>query len=238
MQSCSLYILVLSDSKLLEWIVMAFLSGKCPCSLHIYPVPHAFHLTSFPLASSGTTSRAHASFNVTYSMANRVTCLQHTNIVKRKAGLLNGTQKPSSPFKESALFSVPLLGGLLLPHVATAVGMDGLSSWHQFIHSFPLADLDPSVASLLIQILGPVFASLNFLFIIRIVMSWYPQLPVDKFPYVIAFAPTEPVLEPTRRLIPPVGGVDVSPVIWVALMSFVNEILLGQQGLLVLLSQQ
>ncbi|MCO5579742.1 hypothetical protein L7F22_033602 [Adiantum nelumboides] len=95
-----------------------------------------------------------------------------------------------------------------------------------------------ALATLLIRILSPVFTSLNFLFIIRIVMSWYPQLPVDKFPYIIAFAPTEPVLEPTRRLVPPVGGVDISCVIWVAIMSFLNEILLGQQGLLILLSQQ
>ncbi|CAK9860777.1 unnamed protein product [Sphagnum jensenii] len=101
-----------------------------------------------------------------------------------------------------------------------------------------LADLDPDTAKLAIGILGPLFASFNLLFIVRIVMSWYPQLPVGKFPFVIAYAPTEPVLGPTRRLIPPVGGVDVSPVIWLAVLSFVSEILLGQQGLLVLLSQQ
>ncbi|CAK9216247.1 unnamed protein product [Sphagnum troendelagicum] len=101
-----------------------------------------------------------------------------------------------------------------------------------------LADLDPDTAKLAIGILGPLFASFNLLFIVRIVMSWYPQLPVGKFPFVIAYAPTEPVLGPTRRLIPPVGGVDVSPVIWLAILSFVSEILLGQQGLLVLLSQQ
>lgn len=101
-----------------------------------------------------------------------------------------------------------------------------------------LADLDPDTAKLAIRILGPLFASFNLLFIVRIVMSWYPQLPVGKFPFVIAYAPTEPVLGPTRRLIPPVGGVDVSPVIWLAVLSFVSEILLGQQGFLVLLSQQ
>jgi YggT family protein len=33
-------------------------------------------------------------------------------------------------------------------------------------------------------------------------------------------------------------GVDVSPIVWVALISFMNEILLGKQGLLVLLSQK
>jgi uncharacterized protein YggT (Ycf19 family) len=101
-----------------------------------------------------------------------------------------------------------------------------------------LADLDPSTAKLLITILGPLFAVSTFLFIIRIIMSWYPQLPATKFPYVIAYAPTEPVLGPTRRLIPPIGGVDISPVIWLAFISFSNEVLLGQQGLLVLLAEK
>jgi len=36
--------------------------------------------------------------------------------------------------------------------------------------------------------------------------------------------------------VPPVGGVDVSPIIWVGMISFLNEILLGKQGLLILLS--
>eukprot|EP00850_Spirogloea_muscicola_P003293 SM000013S26462 [mRNA] locus=s13:541243:542774:+ [translate_table: standard] len=103
---------------------------------------------------------------------------------------------------------------------------------------FLLGDLDPGSAKVISSLLGPIIAGLNFLFIVRIVMSWYPSLPVNKLPYSVAYVPTEPVLGPTRRLIPPVGGVDVSPVIWVALMSFVNEVLLGPQGLLVLLSQQ
>lgn len=33
-------------------------------------------------------------------------------------------------------------------------------------------------------------------------------------------------------------GVDVTPVVWFALLSFLNEILLGRQGLLVLLSEK
>ena len=32
------------------------------------------------------------------------------------------------------------------------------------------------------------------------------------------------------------SGVDVSPIVWVALTSFMNEILVGKQGLLVLLA--
>ncbi|KAL8465291.1 hypothetical protein ACS0TY_034699 [Phlomoides rotata] len=101
-----------------------------------------------------------------------------------------------------------------------------------------LIDLDPATAKLGIVFLGPFLSAFGFLFIARIVMSWYPKLPVDEFPYVIAYAPTEPLLVQTRKVIAPVGGVDVTPVVWFALISFLNEILVGPQGLLVLLSQQ
>ncbi|CAL5209321.1 unnamed protein product [Lathyrus oleraceus] len=101
-----------------------------------------------------------------------------------------------------------------------------------------LADLDPATAKFAIGFLGPFLSAFGFLFIARIVMSWYPKLPVGKFPYVIAYAPTEPLLVPTRKVIPPLAGVDVTPVVWFGLLSFLNEILVGPQGLLVLLSQQ
>jgi YggT family protein len=101
-----------------------------------------------------------------------------------------------------------------------------------------LGDLDPATAKVVIGVAGPALSALGFLFIARIVMSWYPRLPVTKFPYVVAYAPTEPILAATRKLIPPLGGVDVTPVVWFGLVSFLSEILVGPQGLLVLLSQQ
>lgn len=98
--------------------------------------------------------------------------------------------------------------------------------------------LDPATAKAVAGVTGPALSAFGFLFILRIVMSWYPRLPVTEFPYVVAYAPTEPFLAVTRRLIPPLGGVDVTPVVWFGLVSFLSEILVGPQGLLVLLSQQ
>ncbi|KAM3336347.1 hypothetical protein ACQJBY_030376 [Aegilops geniculata] len=101
-----------------------------------------------------------------------------------------------------------------------------------------LGELDPATAKVVIGVAGPALSAVGFLFVARIVMSWYPRLPVTKFPYVVAYAPTEPILAATRRVIPPLGGVDVTPVVWFGLVSFLSEILVGPQGLLVLLSQQ
>ena len=44
--------------------------------------------------------------------------------------------------------------------------------------------------------------------------------------------PTEPVLVLTRKVVAPIGGVDVTPVIWVGLISLFRELLVGQQGVL------
>ncbi len=44
--------------------------------------------------------------------------------------------------------------------------------------------------------------------------------------------PTEPFLSLTRKVISPIGGVDVTPVIWVGLTSLLRELLVGQQGVI------
>lgn len=89
---------------------------------------------------------------------------------------------------------------------------------------------------LLSTFLQPFLATYILLFVLRICLSWYPQLDAAKPPYVWIVIPTEFLLAPTRRLIPPLGGVDLSPVIWVGVVSFLRELLLGQQGILTLLT--
>ncbi len=81
-------------------------------------------------------------------------------------------------------------------------------------------------------ILHPLLAIYIVLFVLRIFLSWYPHLSTENFPYNWIVGATEFLLKPTRRLIPPLGGVDMTPVIWVGLVSLVRELLLGQQGLL------
>jgi YggT family protein len=80
-------------------------------------------------------------------------------------------------------------------------------------------------------------AIMTFLFIFRIVLTWYPQVESQKFPFSIVVAPTEPFLAPSRKIIPPIGGVDITPIVWVAILSLIREILVGQQGLLTMITR-
>ena len=68
----------------------------------------------------------------------------------------------------------------------------------------------------------------------RVVLSWYPEVKITTMPWLILTVATEPLLRAVKGFVPPAFGVDITPVFWVAVFTFVHEILLGQQGLLTL----
>ena len=71
-----------------------------------------------------------------------------------------------------------------------------------------------------------------FAFLLRIILTWYPKIDIRTGVWPRIFLPTEPILVATRKLVAPIGGVDVTPIIWVGLLSLFRELFLGQQGLL------
>lgn len=77
----------------------------------------------------------------------------------------------------------------------------------------------------------------NFLMVVRIILSWYPQTRLQEQPWIFVAVPTEPLLAAMRKLVKPMGGVDISPIVWFAIGSFLHEILVGQQGLLILVQK-
>ena len=92
-----------------------------------------------------------------------------------------------------------------------------------------------SAATVLTWTLGPLLGLMIFLFILRIVLTWYPQLDLNRFPFNLIAWPTEPFLVPVRKIVPPIGGVDITPIIWVGIFSLLREFLLGQQGLITIM---
>lgn len=82
---------------------------------------------------------------------------------------------------------------------------------------------------------GLFLGLMTLLFIFRIVLTWYPQVDLNKLPYSLVAWPTEPFLIPVRKIVPPIGGVDISPIIWVGIVTLLRELLVGQQGVLKML---
>ena len=83
--------------------------------------------------------------------------------------------------------------------------------------------------------LGLSLSLLTLAFLLRLIMSWYPKIDTSKGLWIIVLLPTSSILKLTKKIVPPIGGVDVTPVIWIGIISLIREILVGQQGIIKLI---
>jgi len=70
-----------------------------------------------------------------------------------------------------------------------------------------------------------LFYALNLAILIRVIVSWLNVNPYNPFVSLI-YQITDPILEPLRRIIPPLGMIDITPVIAMLLLSMVQQALL------------
>ena len=69
--------------------------------------------------------------------------------------------------------------------------------------------------------------ALTLLIIVRALLSWVPSLDYGH-PVIRAIVRvTDPVLLPIRRLIPPLGGIDVTPIVALLLIQLASRLLLS-----------
>ncbi|MGI6514071.1 MAG: YggT family protein [Syntrophomonadaceae bacterium] len=75
------------------------------------------------------------------------------------------------------------------------------------------------------DVVNLAFEVMMWLVVIRCILSFIrhnPYQPIIRFIYDI----TEPIMAPFRRLLPPAGGIDFSPIIvWMVLMLLRNLVL-------------
>jgi YggT family protein len=78
---------------------------------------------------------------------------------------------------------------------------------------------------LLIQIINIAFSVLIWLVIIRCLLSFIPHNPYQpliRFVYDV----TEPIMAPFRRLIPPIGMINISPIVVVFALELVRRVMI------------
>ena len=70
----------------------------------------------------------------------------------------------------------------------------------------------------LVALVNLLFQALYILLLLRVVLSWVPGLD-DRHPAVqFVHRATAPVLTPIRRVLPPAGGLDLSPMVAILLL--------------------
>jgi YggT family protein len=79
------------------------------------------------------------------------------------------------------------------------------------------------------QIIGVVqfiFEAYSFILLGRVLLSWLPIDPYNPIARVL-YQLTEPVLAPIRRLLPPAGMMDFSPIVAFVLLIIVERVVIA-----------
>ncbi len=82
----------------------------------------------------------------------------------------------------------------------------------------------------IISLLASLVSLYSFIIFVRVLLTWIPGLdpynPIVQFLHQI----TDPVMEPARRIIPPIGMMDISPIVVMVVMSILAQILQDLAG--------
>jgi len=65
----------------------------------------------------------------------------------------------------------------------------------------------------------------TFVLLIRILITWIPNLDPYHPIVQMLFQVTDPVLEPARKLIPPIGMIDISPIVVFIALGILQDLL-------------
>ena len=92
------------------------------------------------------------------------------------------------------------------------------------LHLLVRGGLPPAAPLLLFsiqQLAGLMLTYLFFAILIRIILSWVAPDPYNPFMAIMTQI-TEPVMAPARKLLPPIGGLDLSPILVLFLIQFLR----------------
>jgi YggT family protein len=70
-----------------------------------------------------------------------------------------------------------------------------------------------------------LFTALTFAVFARVLLSWLPMSP-DNPIVVILNEVTDPILRPLRRIVPPLGMLDITPIVALFLLQILQRLLL------------
>ncbi len=72
-----------------------------------------------------------------------------------------------------------------------------------------------------------LFQLIELVLIVRILLSWFPNIDWWKQPFKLIKGLTDPILVPFRRIIPPISGLDLSPIVAFISLEMVQYVLLS-----------
>ncbi len=78
----------------------------------------------------------------------------------------------------------------------------------------------------LVTLVSDAVQLLTLLIVVRAILSWVPSVDYGHPVIRLIMRVTDPILEPVRRLLPPLGGFDLSPLVALLLLQLVGKLLI------------
>ncbi|MGH8520730.1 MAG: YggT family protein [Gammaproteobacteria bacterium] len=120
--------------------------------------------------------------------------------------------KATAPLLRPLRRWIPGVGGIDMAAVILMLTLQGIEIWVVYV----MRGYHPSLGGLLLSSTAEILRLLVYVFLIavfaRVIVSW---MNPDAYNPAIVLLDTlsEPLLAPARRLLPPLGGLDLSPVV-------------------------
>lgn len=76
------------------------------------------------------------------------------------------------------------------------------------------------------QIIGGILQLFNLLLIVWCLLSWFPNINWYEQPWRTLDNIIKPVIEPFRKIIPPIGNIDISPMVAIICFQMVYMVVL------------
>lgn len=83
-----------------------------------------------------------------------------------------------------------------------------------------------SVSGLILRVLIKLLQIYSYLILGRVLLSWFIQDPANNI-YRFFLSLTEPVLGPLRRILPAMGGWDLSPIVAFFAIDIITRLLIS-----------
>ena len=77
----------------------------------------------------------------------------------------------------------------------------------------------------MISIIYIAFEILTYIIFIRVILSWFPHNPYQPLIKLI-YQISNPILNPIRNFVSPIGGIDISPIIAIFIIQLIKNIIL------------
>jgi YggT family protein len=138
-----------------------------------------------------------------------------------------GILRLTSPLVIPVRRVLPAAGKIDTATLAVAFGIQYLTIFVIMLILGRTPSLIPIAITAVVELVILTLRLFVFAIIIRIVLSWISAAGSYNPAVAIVNTITEPVLRPFRRIIPPIGGIDISPIFAIILLSAAAILLSG-----------